>query len=376
MLHLLHTASCYQRYLHLPIDWQQVQSVDVLNLICQLVACCQLPVAVCGWWCWWWDCCCWLLWLLLLPPVAVAVTVAVVQAAKCQPLGNMLGSPMNVKHIGPLQMSAIDRQCTHTNNTPTHTHSNTHSDHTHLAHFAGVALVLVMLPAACCCQRPDWPGKRQIRRTIALDFYLSNVYGSLAGQPVAQSSEPTPATHTHYTTQLCSAYSLIKQFFFTIFTQQPHFLWYPINFNAYACLRSDIGAAIQAILRYYYAPFAQGSAIFWLTPVTLITWADETIIINSTPRKILAEWPEWPDNFLASKCKSFLLAVLTHLGKSLALVMAVWESERETVVHSPNRSIDRLSELLSLAPSDDGCCCWRPYNLCCPEKSILIWPAR
>lgn len=42
MLHLLHTASCYQRYLHLPIDWQQVQSVDVLNLICQLVACCCL----------------------------------------------------------------------------------------------------------------------------------------------------------------------------------------------------------------------------------------------------------------------------------------------------------------------------------------------
>lgn len=100
----------------------------------------------------------------------------------------------------------------HTPTTLQHTHSNTHSDHTHLAHFAGVALVLVMLPAACCCQRPDWPGKRQIRRTIALDFYLSNVYGPLAGQPVAQSSEPTPSTHKH-TTLPCSAYSLIKQFF-------------------------------------------------------------------------------------------------------------------------------------------------------------------
>lgn len=82
-----------------------------------------------------------------------------------------------------------------------------------------------MLPATCCCQRPDWPGKRQIRRTIALDFYLSNVYGPLAGQAVAQSSaladsQRLQKKNTHYTTIVYSAspfaYSLIKQFFFTI----------------------------------------------------------------------------------------------------------------------------------------------------------------
>lgn len=177
-------------------------------------------------------------------------------------------------------------------------HTQQHTlDYTHLAHFAAVALVLVMLPATCCCQRPDWPGKRQIRRTIALDFYLSNVYGPLAGQAVAQSSALADSqrlqkntTHTTLQSYTLRAHSptLWLSNFFHNFAQQPHFLWYPINFNAYACLWSDIGTAIQAILRYYYAPFAQGSAIFWLTPVTLITWADETIIIISSNSKSTA----------------------------------------------------------------------------------------
>lgn len=101
-------------------------------------------------------------------------------------------------------------------------HTQQHTlDYTHLAHFAAVALVLVMLPATCCCQRPDWPGKRQIRRTIALDFYLSNVYGPLAGQAVAQSSALADSQRlqkntTHTTLQYSASpfgYSLIKQFF-------------------------------------------------------------------------------------------------------------------------------------------------------------------
>lgn len=125
-----------------------------------------------------------------------------------------------------------------------------------------------MLPATSCCQRPDWPGKRQIRRTIALDFYLSNVYGPLAGQAVAQSSaladsQRLQKNNTHYTTIVYSAspfaYSLIKQFFFTILLGSH--IFYDIQLILMHT-RSDIGTAIQAILRYFYAPFAQGSAIF------------------------------------------------------------------------------------------------------------------
>lgn len=68
---------------------------------------------------------------------------------------------MNVKHIGLLQMSATDSQYTYI-----HTYALSHDLYVAAAAVAA-ALVYAVLPATCCCWRPDWPGKRQIRRTIA-----------------------------------------------------------------------------------------------------------------------------------------------------------------------------------------------------------------
>lgn len=137
MLHLLHTASCYQRYLHLPIDWQQVQSVDVLNLICQLVACCLLPVA----------CCCLRLMMLVVGLLLLAVVIAVAAACccccYCCASGKMSATWQHAWLANECQTywtvaNVSDWQAMHTHQQ----HSNTHTlDCTHLAHFAGVALV-------------------------------------------------------------------------------------------------------------------------------------------------------------------------------------------------------------------------------------------
>lgn len=155
------------------------------------------------------------------------VTVGCCDCCCCRLLLLLLCKRQNVSHLATClarqwMSNILDRcKCQRlTGNTSTHTATHIRL-HTHLAHFAAVALVLVMLPATCCCQRPDWPGKRQIRRTIALDFYLSNVYGPLAGQAVAQSSALADSQRlqkntTHTTLQYSAspfAYSLIKQFF-------------------------------------------------------------------------------------------------------------------------------------------------------------------
>lgn len=177
-----------------------------------LPACCLLPVASC---------------LLLFAADDVGggtVAVGCCDCCCCRLLLLLLCKRQNVSHLATCLarqwMSNILDRCkcqqltgnAHTpttlQHTPTHTQQHTFRPHSSGSFRWCCTCFLVMLPAACCCQRPDWPGKRQIRRTIALDFYLSNVYGPLAGQPVAQSSEPTPSTHTHihtlhYLTMLC-----------------------------------------------------------------------------------------------------------------------------------------------------------------------------